>query len=98
MAAKTERVEARLQPEQRALLEDAAALRGQSLSGFMIGAALAEANSLLEETRVTVIPREFEANFIKLLDAPPGALAASHKRLAEYEPLDEASAAEPTER
>ncbi len=97
MAVKTERLEARLQPEQRAVLERAAALRGQSLSGFMVGAALAEANLLLQDAQVTLIPPEFEATFTKLLDAPPGARAASHKRLADYEPLDEVSAADPAD-
>jgi uncharacterized protein (DUF1778 family) len=98
MAAKTERFEARLEPEQRALLEEAAAARGQSLSAFMVGAALVEAKVVVQSSQVTLIPSEFAATFTKLLEAPPGALAPNFRRLADYEPLAESAPAAPSQR
>ncbi len=92
MAAKTERFEARIAPTERAVLEEAAAARGQSLSAFMLAAALAEANAVLQTTQVTLVPSEFAATFTKLLDAPSGALARNFQRLADYEPLAETPA------
>ncbi len=85
MAAKTDRIEARLDPEQRALLEEAAAARGQSLSDFVLGVALSEAESVMRSMHVTVIPPEFVAEFERLLEAPPD--RNRHRRLAECEPL-----------
>lgn len=85
MAAKTDRIEARIDPEQRALLEEAAAARGQSLSDFVIGVALSEAESLTRSMHITVVPPEFVAEFERLLGGPPD--PDRHRRLAEYEPL-----------
>lgn len=87
--AKTERIEARIAPEQRSLLEEAAALRGQSLSGFVVGVALEEAHSVVDAASVTEVPADFAAAFDALLAAPPGARAAEFERLAGYEPLYE---------
>lgn len=86
---KTDRLEARLDPQQRAVLEQAAALRGQSLSAFLLGAALTEARAVIQAASVTTIPADFAERFAKVLDAPPGAFATRFTRLASYEPLDE---------
>lgn len=91
VATKTERLEARVDPDQRAMLEQAAALRGQSLSAFVIGAAMSEAGEILHEAQVTMLPASFTDAFMLLLDAPAGAFASDYKRLAGYEPLTERS-------
>lgn len=54
MAAKAERVEARLKPVQRQQIEQAAALSGESVSGFMVLAALERAESVVMERATTV--------------------------------------------
>lgn len=97
MATKTDRIEARLDPAQRAVLEQAAALRGQSLSTFVVGAALTKARETLDAAQVTTLPAGFADVFMGLLDAPSGAFSSDFKRLGAYERLTERSP-EPDER
>ena len=95
--AKTERIEARVAPEQRSLLEEAAALQGQSVSGFLLGVALREARSVVDAATVTVVPADFAIAFEAILSAPPGARATEFERLGAYEPLREGMAALPAQ-
>ena len=90
--AKTERIEARVAPEQRNVLEEAASLRGESLSGFVVGVALREARAVVDAATVTVVPADFAAAFDAILAAPPGAHATQFEHLAGYEPLREGMA------
>ena len=90
--AKTERIEARVAPEQRNVLEEAASLRGESLSGFVVGVALREAHAVVDAATVTVVPADFAAAFDSILAAPPGARATEFERLGAYEPLPEGTA------
>ncbi len=62
MHSKTERIEARLIPEQKILLTKAAALQGLSLSEFVISSAYDAAKQVVQEEEIlnlTVRDREF---------------------------------------
>jgi uncharacterized protein (DUF1778 family) len=47
MAVKTDRVEARVSPEERARIERAASTAGLSVSAFMVGAAVERADEII---------------------------------------------------
>jgi len=66
MAAKTERIEARVAPRDRARIDRAAALEGQSVSAFMVTAAAEKADEVLAARTSTAIPADY---FDRLLGA-----------------------------
>ena len=79
MDAKTERIEVRLSPEHKAVIEEAAAARGQSLSAFVVSQALEQALRL----RVTVLTRRDWERFLEIMDReekPTPALAAAARK------------------
>lgn len=73
MAAKAERVEARLTPVERRQIEQAAALAGESVSGFMVLAALERAEAVVVERATTVVPSEYFDQLAASLDEPDDA-------------------------
>ena len=56
MAVKSDRLEARVSPEQRARLEWAASLAGTSVSAFVVDAAVDRAEELLAAQMSTTVP------------------------------------------
>ena len=70
MAVKTERIEARLSTDERALIERAASLAGLSTSAFVIGAAIDQADRVLSASSVTAVPEDYFDRLVKALDAP----------------------------
>ena len=85
MAVKTDRLDARIDPDHRELLTWAADQRGLSLSSFVVSAAVAEAERVRVELALTTISAEQAAAFEAWLDAPPADLARLRRarRLAE---------------
>jgi len=79
MASKTERIEVRLSAEHKAMIEDAAALRGQSLSAFVVSEALEQARRL----HLTVLTRRDWERFLEITDREeeptPALIAAARK-------------------
>ncbi|MEA2370596.1 MAG: hypothetical protein QOH12_990 [Solirubrobacteraceae bacterium] len=67
MATKVERIEARLTGIERRQIEQAAALIGESVSAFMVLAALERADV---EQATTVVPANYFDLFVASLDAP----------------------------
>ena len=66
-----ERLEARISPEQKELLVEAARLRGQSLSDFVVGSAQEVARQTIQEYHVIALSRRDRDVFVQaLLDAP----------------------------
>jgi uncharacterized protein (DUF1778 family) len=59
MAARAVRLEARLTPTQRKQIEQAAALAGESVSSFVVLAALDRADVLVTERASTVVPAAY---------------------------------------
>lgn len=55
----------------RAMLNRAAALRGQKLSEFMLDSARRRAEEAILDQRVFFIDDKAHAAFLKILDAPP---------------------------
>lgn len=80
---RNERFQARLQPELKELLSQAARLRGLSLSDFVLQAAQQEARRTLEEQRRWVLAEADAKLFVETLlqaPAPSEALLAADQR------------------
>jgi uncharacterized protein (DUF1778 family) len=82
MAVKTDRVEARVSPEERARIERAASTAGLSVSAFMVGAAVERADEIIAEATTTTIPADYFDGLLAALDEPAQArrLARAAKR------------------
>lgn len=70
MALKTDRMEARLSPDERAHIERAATMAGESASSFMVNAAVARADVVIAELAVTVVPPAYFDALLDALDTP----------------------------
>jgi uncharacterized protein (DUF1778 family) len=82
VGTKTERIEARLSPVERELIESASELEAVSVSAFVVGAATRRAEEVLGHQHVTALPAELFDRLVAGLDDPdpaPG-LAAAAKR------------------
>ena len=70
-AAKREALNVRIKPEDRALIDRAARLRGKSRTDFLLDAGRRAAEeALLDQTLFKVSPAAY-AKFVTRLDAPP---------------------------
>ncbi|WP_159730699.1 DUF1778 domain-containing protein [Methylosinus sp. Ce-a6] len=77
LAAKRETLNVRIKPEDRSLIDRAAALSGKSRTDFVLEAARRAAeDTLLDRTLFKVGPEAY-AEFVARLDAPP----ASNEKL-----------------
>lgn len=69
--AAKERLEARISPEQKRLLQEAASLRGQSLTDFVVSSVQEAARRTVEEWQVISLSRRDRDLFVRtLLEAP----------------------------
>ena len=73
MAVKTDRIEARLSPDERALIERAASVGGGSVSAFLVGAAVERADEVLAAATTTVVPADYFDGLLAALDEPDAA-------------------------
>jgi len=73
MAVKAERLEARLTSTERKQIEQAAALAGESVSSFVVLAALDRAEILVRERASTVVPATYFDQLVASLDEPEDA-------------------------
>jgi len=73
VATKAERLEARLTSTERKQIEQAAALAGESVSSFVVLAAMGRADSLVRERASTVIPVIYFDQLVASLDEPEDA-------------------------
>jgi uncharacterized protein (DUF1778 family) len=78
MAVKTERMEARMSPEEREQIERAATVVGLSASAFMVNAAVDRAAEIITQSTTTTVPSEYFDTLLEELDA-----AAPAPRLAQ---------------
>lgn len=74
MATRT-RFEMRLDKEQKELLEQAAAAKGQDLTAFALGVLLKEASDVLAEYRTRKLTERGMRKILELLERPPRANA-----------------------
>ena len=68
---KPERLEARLTPEQKAILQRAADISGRSLSGFVISSAQAAAEETIRTHQVIELTARESEQFVNALLNPP---------------------------
>jgi uncharacterized protein (DUF1778 family) len=73
LATKTERIDARLSPDERALIDRAAAVTGTSSSAFLVSAAVDRADQVLAASMVTVTPADYFDQLQSALDDPDSA-------------------------
>ncbi len=78
MAAKAARLESRLTSTQRKQIEQAAALAGESVSSFVVLAALDRADILVSERASTVVPAAYFDQLVASLDQPEDAPRLAH--------------------
>lgn len=83
MSVKTERVEARVSADQRHRIEQAAQFSGESMSSFMVNAAVERADEVIAAQTSTVVPTKYFDALLAALDEPPQSsphLTAAAKR------------------
>lgn len=71
MASRTERVEARIDPDSAERIRYASALEHTSLSGFMVAAAVERAERVIAEHAYTLVPADYFDRLLETLDQPP---------------------------
>lgn len=87
MATHTERLDMRLTPEHKSLMEQAASLKGLSLSSWVKSVVLTEAREAIEAHNRTTLSRRDWKKFLEIVDsddAPAPALkraVARHKKI-----------------
>jgi uncharacterized protein (DUF1778 family) len=80
---KSDRVEARLSPDQRDRIEQAATLAEESMSSFMVSAAVERAEAVIADHASTVVPSDYFDQLLSALDEGPESsprLAAAARR------------------
>lgn len=86
---KQARLAVRLTPDQDALIRDAAAVSGQSLTDFVTAAAIAQAEDTLADRRVFRLGDDAWAEFTAILDRPARRIPELESLLNERSPWDE---------
>jgi uncharacterized protein (DUF1778 family) len=81
-------IQIRASAEAKALLNRAAALRGQKLSEFMLDSARRQAEETILEQRTFFLDDAAHARFLALLDAPPTPSAQARARLRRKAPWE----------
>ncbi len=78
MPARTERVEARIAPDEHSRIKRAADLEHTSISSFMVAAAAEKADRVIAEHHTTILPAGFFDDLLAALDTPgvPNAVLA----------------------
>src|SRR6266849_7127314 len=80
MTTRSDRIEARLLPEERAAIDRAAAQEGVSRSTFVLVAAVEKAERLIAEEATTRIPPSFFDDLLAALDTAAPARARMRAR------------------
>jgi len=70
MAIRTERIEARVEPDRAERIRFASSLMHTSVSGFMVEAASEKAEQVIAEASYTMVPADFFDNLLAALDEP----------------------------
>ena len=81
-------IQIRASAEAKALLNRAAALRGQKLSEFMLDSARRQAEETILEQRTFFLDDAAHARFLALLDAAPAPSAEARARLRRKAPWE----------
>ena len=84
-AARSERVQARINPEAKRVLERAASLRGMSLSDFMVSSAYDAATRTIKDHQVISLSARDSEAFALALSNPPAPNAALKRAKERYD-------------
>lgn len=82
-----ERMDFRLDGDQKALIERAAAYSGETLTGFAISTLVREARRVIQEQEVTTLTDRDRDRFLELLDNPPPATDALRRAAKRHHQL-----------
>jgi uncharacterized protein (DUF1778 family) len=82
-------IQIRASAEAKAILNRAAALRGQKLSEFMLESARRQAEETILDQRTFFLDDEAHARFLAMLDSPPASSAEARARLRRKVPWEE---------
>jgi len=82
--SRSARLEARVSPEQKAVLQQAATLSGRTLSEFVVASAQAAASRLIEAHETVRLSRSEQAAFVNAVLKPPAPNARLRKAAAAY--------------
>lgn len=85
---KDEVIQIRASAEAKAVLNRAAALRGQKLSEFMLESARRQAEETILDQRIFFLDDEAHARFLALLDRPPKPSAKMRARFSRKAPWE----------
>ncbi len=78
------RLDVRLKPDTKALIQQAASLRNQSVTQFVIATLSEEAGKVLAAHNRTALSDRDRDRFLQLLDAPPKPNGALQQAAASY--------------
>jgi uncharacterized protein (DUF1778 family) len=81
---RSERIEARVTPEQKKLLERAAALEGRSLTDFLLNSAQAAASTTIARHELLELTPDDQETFVAALLNPASPNRALRKAAARY--------------
>jgi uncharacterized protein (DUF1778 family) len=81
---KSERLEVRVSPEEKATVETAAAISGLSISAYLRSRLLEQAQAEILDQQNLVLSRQDWALFAAALDNPPPANAALQQAMTEF--------------
>jgi uncharacterized protein (DUF1778 family) len=70
ITARPHRIDVRVSDEQNAMIREAAALAGQTVTSFLLDAAQRRAREVIDERRDLVMSKAAFARFAEALDAP----------------------------
>lgn len=83
-AAKRERLEARVSAEQKSLFQRAAALRGQTLSDYLVSTLQRDAEQTIREREIMTLSARDSRIFVEALLDPSGPNAALRAAFEDY--------------
>ncbi len=87
MANRTDRLEARIAPDDADKIRKAAALSGASASAFMVDAAVDRAERVLRRESETVVSAEYFDRLLAALDEPPEVMSRLQRAARQFERL-----------
>lgn len=85
MITATERLEMRIQPEEKALLSKAAMLEGSNLSAFVLAPALKRARRIVSESERIATTAQGYRDILDVLAEPPDPSHALRAAMRDYE-------------
>jgi uncharacterized protein (DUF1778 family) len=86
--SRSERIDIRITPEAKRLLQDAAEARHKTLSEFVLDTAISAAEQTLADKRLFQLSAEQWTEFMEKLDAPPSRHPRLEKLLQEPSVFD----------